>query len=315
MTWDPLALPRSDGRTFAVTGATAGIGYFAAEQLASTGARVVLVSRSAAKLDRARTTLLEHVPGAAVDTVVLDLTSLASVAAAGAELSALPRLDGVLLNGGSMTMTRGASTSDGLPLMIGTHHIANAALAAAVLPALARTALDTDRPARLVHTSTGFVRRFRFEIDDLLDEPRVAIAAYTHAKTATEIFAFELDRRLRAAGTPVQSLVVRPGVGTDAKTPERAGVRDATTPFQRNYLTPLAQGKDTAAWSAVRAMLDQTLQGGDYVGPAGAFRGLPVVVEKSAHTVTPPGDRAARLWDQTERLISTPLSIPAAADH
>ncbi|RWZ52733.1 SDR family NAD(P)-dependent oxidoreductase [Labedella phragmitis] len=308
MTWDPLTLPRSDGRTFAVTGATAGIGYFAAEQLASTGAHVVLVSRTPAKLDRARATLLEHVRGAQVDTVVLDLTSLASVAAAGAELAALPRLDGMLLNGGTMTMARGMSTSDGLPLMIGTHHVANAALAAAVLPALARSAVDSGDPARLVHTSTGFVRRFRFEIDDLLDAPRVAIAAYIHAKTATEIFAFELDRRLRARSTPVQSLVVRPGVGVDAKTPERIGVRDSTTPSQRNPVTPLAQGKDTAAWSAVRAMLDPSLRSGDYVGPAGAFRGLPVVVERSAHTATPPGDRAARLWDQTERLGGVTLS-------
>jgi hypothetical protein len=139
---------------------------------------------------------------------------------------------------------------------------------------------------------------------------RIAIAAYTHAKTATEVLAFELDRRLRGANSGVQSLVVRPGVGVDAKTPERVGVRDATTPFQRNYLSPLAQGKNTAAWSAVRAMLDPTLDGGDYVGPSGALRGLPVVVEQNAHTATPAGDRATRLWEQTERHAGVALARP-----
>ncbi|GAB2510304.1 hypothetical protein GCM10027064_04700 [Microbacterium petrolearium] len=51
MSWNPDRLPDLRGRVYAVTGATGGIGYFAAEQLAAAGAEVVLVSRSAAKLE------------------------------------------------------------------------------------------------------------------------------------------------------------------------------------------------------------------------------------------------------------------------
>ena len=54
MSWNPSHPPRQDGRTFVITGGNAGLGYFAAEQLASTGAHVVLASRSLARAGLAR---------------------------------------------------------------------------------------------------------------------------------------------------------------------------------------------------------------------------------------------------------------------
>ncbi|HXH32981.1 MAG TPA: SDR family NAD(P)-dependent oxidoreductase [Plantibacter sp.] len=313
MTWDPAHLPTHEGRTFVVTGATAGIGYFAAEQLAATGAHVVLASRSADKLAVALRAIREHVPKASLSTALLDLASLSSVRAASEQLVSLPRLDSVLLNGGSMTMRRTDRTRDGLPMIVGTHVIANTALVAGILPALRRSGSASDgRPARIVHTSTGFVAQFAMRPGGgALLTPRVSIAAYTKAKTITEVFAFELDRRLRAAGLPVHSIVTRPGVGVDAKTPTRAGIRDATTPYQRNPYTPWAQGKDTAAWSAVRAMTDPAATGGEYYAPSGRLRGLPERVDPTARTAAPAPEVANRIWDELEELTGAPI-LPGA---
>jgi len=309
MTWTPAAVPDQTGRTIVITGATAGIGYFAAEQLAAAGADVVLASRSASKLATARDSIRARVPGASVRSAVLELGSLSSVGDAAAELSALPRLDGILLNGGTMAFRRRAQTSDGIPLLIGTHVAANVALVAGVLPALIATARAHQGVSRIVHTSTGFVNLFRFGINDLRQVPLTGIGAYTKAKTATEVFAFELDRRLRAASLPVISLVTRPGVGVDAKTPERAGIRDATTPYQRNPYTPWAQGKDTAAWSSVRALTDPGVHGGEYFAPKDGPRGEPVRVPLLARTATPPGDTALRLWNQLEELAGVEIPV------
>lgn len=309
MTWDPHHLPDQSGRTVVVTGATAGIGYFAAEQLAAAGAHVVLASRSPAKLDRARATLLAQVPSAAVSTTVLDLASLDSVRAAADELAQLERLDGIFLNGASMSPRRGQLTADGLPVIVGTHVVANVALTAGVLPRLVATGREHGTTTRIVHASTGFVHRFAFEPDDVLATPRLSIAAYTKAKTVTEVFAFELERRLRAAGAPVASIVTRPGVGVDARTPHRDGVRDATTPYQRNPYTPWAQGKDSAAWSAVRALTDPAASGGQYYAPQGALRGLPVLVEPLARTADPGAAVAGRVWDQLEELAQVHLPV------
>ncbi|WP_022885542.1 SDR family NAD(P)-dependent oxidoreductase [Glaciibacter superstes] len=309
MTWDPDQLPDQTGRTVAVTGATAGIGYFAAEQLAGAGAHVVLASRNAAKLEVAKEAIREQVPGASLSAVVIDLTSLTSVARAAEELAALPRLDGILLNGGMVTMRRGETTADGLPLMMGSHVASNFALVAGILPTLGETGREHGTSARIVHTSTGFVRRFAFEVDDLMRTPRMSIAAYTHAKTANEIYAFELDRRLRAAELPVASIVTIPGVGVDAKTPSRAGIRDAATPYQRNPYTPWAQGKDTAAWSAVRGLTDPDAQGGEYYGPTGALRGQPTRRDALVRTAAPEGDLATRVWNQLEELAAIRVPV------
>lgn len=306
MTWNPAQPPSQSGKTFVVTGSTAGIGYFAAEQLAAAGADVVLASRSSSKLGAAREAILARVPGASVSSVVMDLASLDSVRDAAAELDGLPRLDGIFLNGGAMGMSKERS-ADGLPMMLATHVVANVALLAGILPSLARTGEDHGGQSRIVHASTGFVGRFRYDTADLLRVPWTGIGAYTKAKTATEIFAFELERRLRAAGLPVASIVTRPGVGVDAKTPERPGISDSTTPYRRNPYTPWAQGKDTAAWSGVRALTDPGARGGEYYAPREGLRGDPVPVAPSPRTAAPTGDGAAHVWHQLEELAGTTL--------
>src|ERR1044072_5719012 len=91
--------PPADHRVFLVTGGNAGIGYFIAEQLSTTGATVVLGSRSPMKAEAAAAGIRERVPGARVRVRRLALADLASLETAGDALE-LPHLDAVVHNAG-----------------------------------------------------------------------------------------------------------------------------------------------------------------------------------------------------------------------
>ncbi|MFE9246933.1 SDR family NAD(P)-dependent oxidoreductase [Nocardiopsis sp. NPDC006938] len=211
MDWDPEVLPEQHGRTLVVTGATAGIGYFAAERLAATGAHVVLAGRSLDRLGTAAAAIRAQVPDASLGSLLLDLASPESTAAAVSGLAEYEHLDGLLLNGGSMSLSAADRTPDGLSTLLATHVRANVGLVAGTLPLLERTARRHCGTARIVHTSTSFVDLLRTGVRDVRARSRVGVHAYTWSKAVTEMFAYELDRRLRAAGAPVTSLVSRPG--------------------------------------------------------------------------------------------------------
>lgn len=313
MDWNPEVLPQQHGRTLVVTGATAGIGYFAAERLAAAGAHVVLAGRSSERLDTAGAAIRAQVPTASLGSLLLDLASPESTAEAVSGLAEYERLDGLLLNGGSMALRAADRSADGLPTLLATHVRANVALVAGALPLMERTARSHGGTARIVHTSTSFVDLLRKEVRDVRAGSRVGVLAYTRGKAVTEMFAYELDRRLRAAGVPVASLVSRPGVGVDARTPRRPGIRDETVPVRRNPYTLWAQGKDAAAWSALRALTDPRAQGGDLYSPSGGVKGQPVRLTPNPLTQSPPQNAMESVWHQLEALAG--VRLPTTGDR
>ncbi|MGH1556557.1 SDR family NAD(P)-dependent oxidoreductase [Streptomyces sp. L7] len=137
--WNVHGLPPQNGRTYLVTGSTAGIGYFVAEQLAGTGATVVLGARDAGKAQLAMTAIRAHVPDARLRHLDLDLSSLGSIRTAALTLDQAGDLDGIVLNAGVLAQRQRRQTADGHELVYGTNHLGHFALAAQLYPALART--------------------------------------------------------------------------------------------------------------------------------------------------------------------------------
>lgn len=270
--WDPRNLPDLSGRTYLITGATRGLGFFAGEQLAAAGAHVLLTGRSPHKLVTAKEAVKRTVPDASIETLLLDTSNLGSVRAAAATARARGRLDGLLLNAGIVHPPKTRETAGGHELVFATNVLGHFALAGEMLKPLAAA---SGRMVWVGSMSTSLWNHV--PTDPELVDGYSPWRAYVQSKAATTALALEADRRLRAHSVRVESLVAHPGYATSGRT---RGVRGVNEPsrlsrFVDNLQAPFTQSKEHGAWPLVRALVDPSAEGGTMYGPALVARGLP----------------------------------------
>ena len=103
--WNASQIPDQSDRLAVITGATGGLGYETALELARAGAEVILTGRSQTKGLGAVNRILAVCPGAKVSFEPLDLASLASVGAFVQRFSAAhASLDLLINNAGVMAL-------------------------------------------------------------------------------------------------------------------------------------------------------------------------------------------------------------------
>lgn len=297
-----MQTPDMRGRTVLVTGASDGLGLASAEALAAAGARVLMTSRDDAKGQRASAQVLDAVPAAQVEVVPLDLADLASVEKAAVDVAGrVSGIDVLLLNAGVMMPPQRRETADGFELQLGTNHLGHFALAARLLPLLLPVP-----GSRVVTVSSLAARGGAIDLDDLQwqSRPYDRQAAYGASKLANLLFAFELERRLRAAGTGTISVAAHPGVsGTNLMS--TMALPSAAERIAKLLLASPAQ----AARPQLHAATSPGVTGAEYFGPKGVgeVRGRTVT-----HATVPPAALdlgvASALWQRSEQL--TGLTYP-----
>ena len=294
-------VPQQTGKSFIVTGANAGVGFEIARVLAARGARVLLGCREQTKAQDAMTRIKRITPNADLVWLPLDLGDLDSVRTAAEIAAKEPRIDALINNAGVMNppLTR---TKQGFESQFGVNHLGVFALTSLLLPKLAETP-----GSRVVVTSSVAHLKAKIDWDDLnADKSYIKNERYGASKLANALFFFELDRRLRAAKSPVTAIGVHPGVA-NTSLGRHMGIVQIAGPI----VGLLLNSADKGAWPALLAATGQVKPGG-YYGPTGfgGIRGAAGVARRAPHAEDPA--LAKRLWEVSIAMTGIDPGLPAA---
>lgn len=294
--WTADSIPDLTGRTIVVTGANSGLGLATTRELARHGAHVVLAVRDETKGRRAVAEISTAQPGARLELRRLDLADLDSVTAfaAGMQDSAL-QVD-VLINNAGVMGPPHTRNRDGQELQFASNHLGHFALTGLLLDQL-----QTRHDPRVVTVTSDLHRGARINFDDLTGVRTYApMRFYRQSKFANVVFALELDRRLRAARSPVRSVLAHPGFSaTNLQTTGPTGLLRTFVTLARGLL---AQDAAMGALPQLYAATAPTVEGGQFFGPDGRQerRGYPTTVRPDPAAADP--DIAQRLWQLSEDL-------------
>ena len=309
--WTADSIPDQRGKLAVITGASSGIGYEAASALAARGARVILAIRSVEKGRLAAESIRRASPGAALEVLPLDLADLASVRGfAEAFLRRGEPLPLLINNAGVMALPF-RRTADGFEMQFGTNHLGHFALTGLLLPAVLAAP-----GARVVTVSSGAHTAGAIDFANL-DGARgyQPWRAYSQSKLANLLFAYELQRRLAAAGADAISVGCHPGYA--ATNLQAAGPRMEGSRLKEAIMGAanalFAQSARMGALPTLYAATAPGVNGCDYIGPTGlgGMRGYPGKARSSTRSYDE--DTARRLWDISEQLTGVHYEFAAPA--
>lgn len=232
------------GKVVVITGGTSGIGEVAAEKLAATGARIVLIARSPARAEATLGRLNKANPDAAHSAHYADLSSIADTRRVAAEVAAAePRID-VLINNAGALFNRRQLSPDGLEMTFAVNHMAYFVLTEGL-----RERLVASAPARIVNTASAAHGGAKLDFDDLQSAKGYAgFAVYGRSKLANILFTRELARRL--AGTGVTANSLHPGFVATRFGESSGGVLQALFPIVRLFAITPEKGAETIIYLA-----------------------------------------------------------------
>jgi NAD(P)-dependent dehydrogenase (short-subunit alcohol dehydrogenase family) len=232
------------GKTYLITGATAGIGLVTARTLAEQGGTVAMVGRNPEKGNALASRIRAMTGNDQIFYYNSDLSIQAEVRRLADEfLSQHDRLD-VLVNNAGGIFTSRQLTVDGIERTFALNH-----LSYFLLTNLLLDVLKISAPARIINVSSGAHRNRKMNFDDLQFKRGYRLfKAYGQSKLANVLFTYELARRLE--GTRVTANALHPGlVATDIARENNWLFRLLQPVILRNALTP-EQGAATSIYLA-----------------------------------------------------------------
>jgi len=296
--WKAEHTQNQNGKLVVVTGSNTGIGYHMALTLADKGADVILACRNEEKAELAKAKMLKTSPGANITVQLLDLADLVSIEGFANRMKKSHKHLDLLINNAGVMIPPKSITKDGFELQIGTNHFGHFALTSHLMPLL-----SAAKAPRVVTLSSIAHWSGRIDFEDINGENKKydKWGMYSQSKLANLLFALELDRRLKAAGSHIESLGSHPGYSaTDLQ-------RHSMAWRLLNPLFGIAPVKGAAPTLYAATESDALIH--RYWGPVGSLEargwtGKAKITDRAADE-----DVARRLWEMTEKITGIQFEI------
>ena len=296
--WKAQDVAHQSGKIAVVTGSNTGIGFQVALILADKGAHVVLACRNLEKAEAAREKMLKSSPHAQIFVEELDLADLSNVEAFATRLKKSHQHVDILINNAGVMIPPQSTTKDGFELQIGTNHFGHFALTSHMMPLLSAA----EKP-RIVTLSSIAHWSGVIDLEDINGEKKKynKWGMYSQSKLANLLFALELDRRLKAAGSHIESFGSHPGY--------------SNTDLQRyslawRILNPLFGIQPIkGAAPTLYAATEPDAIAHRYWGPIGLLEARGWTGKAKITSRAADEEMARKLWEYSESLLGIPFQI------
>lgn len=302
------------GKIAIVTGGNAGIGLETTRVLAAAGATVIVPARDIEKAKKN----LEAVSN--VEIEAMDLTKPETIDAFAEKFLDSGRPLHLLINNAGIMWVPLQRDSRGIESQLATNYLGQYQLVAKLWPALKKA-----NGARVVNVSSYGHQMAPFDFEDPNFEHREyqTLSGYGQSKTASNLFALELDNRAKSFNVRAYSLHPGSIAGTelardaDMELFKQMGFFDEHGHMRPEILASLKtipQGAATTVWCATSPLLDNI--GGVYcedgdiaeldLGNFGADNGLGT---RGVQPYSLDENNAKRLWNLTEEMTGLRFDV------
>lgn len=299
--WTPERLGSLKGKTYLITGANAGAGFEATKVFLGKGAEVIMLNRNEKKSETAIQQLKnEFGDNANVSFIKMDLAELSSVrSAANKVIETVPQIDALICNAAIAQVAKQEITVDGFESQLGVNHFGHF-----LLCGLLFGRVEESRGRIVVVGSNAYkmgLKRIQFE-DLNFDKNYTAWNSYAQSKLAQMMFAYELQRRIQAAGKSVQIQVCHPGAS-------RTNLLKDTASFFNKIVWSIlsriiAQSAEKGSWPEVMCATEEELEAKTLYGPTKRAEMVGPVGECPLDEVALNQEMAAKLWTLSEQKTS-----------